>query len=447
MTIRAIIIQGKSEFTNVLLRIRDTKRNVNLSFATDIKVKPNLWNAKKEEIKAPQHALPFERKEAKELSNRIAELKVMARHSFEKILNSTDTINAKNFRKYMQMEMYPQRYKTKYAFDFTEVYNKYIEAKSVELSPIRITLHKSIRDEFLRFEKYVQTIKDPLFSLNLSTITSETLQEFCLFYYNGAKLQQDPVLKDVFADVHRVIGQRSINTVNKLLRAFRSFVHWAIVNEYTDNDPFAKYKIPKEVYGTPYYITIEERNQLYNCDYSEAKDLELIKDVFVFQCLIGCRVGDLFKMKKENVINGAIEYIQEKTKEEDPKTVRVPLTKTAKEIIEKYADNERDLLFPINFTEQHYNRKIKDCFKYAHLNRMVTILNPKTRVAEQKPLYEVASSHLARRTFSGNLYNKIHDPNIISAMTGHSENSKAFNRYRTITDETKQEAIELLDDE
>ena len=35
---------------------------------------------------------------------------------------------------------------------------------------------------------------------------------------------------------------------------------------------------------------------------------------------------------------------------------------------------------------------------------MVTILNPTTRRQEQKKLYEVASSHMARRTFVGNLY-------------------------------------------
>ncbi|MBR1769693.1 MAG: tyrosine-type recombinase/integrase [Bacteroidales bacterium] len=448
MTIRAIIIPGKNEFANVLLRLRESKGNINLSFNTGIKVKTNLWNSKKEEVKAGPHALPFERYEARDLTDRIAELKVFARRSFENLLNSTDIINAKNFRKYMLIEMYPERYKNKSAFDFVEVYNKYIELKSVELSPKRVLLHKNIRDEFLRYERYIRAVKNSAYTLNLSTIDSETLQDFGMFYYNGAELQKDPYLKDVFSNVSRTIGARSMNTVNKLLRAFRSFINWAIVNEYTNNNPFAKYKIPKEIYGTPFYITIEERNQLYNCDYSDStENLELYKDIFVFQCLIGCRVGDLFKLKKGNIINGAIEYIQEKTKGEDPKTIRVPLTKTAKEIINKYSDGERDLLFPVQFTEQHYNRKIKECFKYAKLDRVVTVLNPKTRIAEQKPLYEVASSHLARRTFGGNLYNKIHDPNIISSMTGHSEHSRAFSRYRTITDETKQSAIELLEDE
>lgn len=53
-------------------------------------------------------------------------------------------------------------------------------------------------------------------------------------------------------------------------------------------------------------------------------DLAVQRDIFVFQCLIGCRVGDLYKMTKANVINGGIEYIPRKTKDGRPVTVRVP---------------------------------------------------------------------------------------------------------------------------
>lgn len=40
--------------------------------------------------------------------------------------------------------------------------------------------------------------------------------------------------------------------------------------------------------------------------------LENQRDIFIFQSLIGCRVGDLYKMTKDNVINNAIEYIPRK---------------------------------------------------------------------------------------------------------------------------------------
>lgn len=51
---------------------------------------------------------------------------------------------------------------------------------------------------------------------------------------------------------------------------------------------------------------------------------------------------------------------------------------------------------------------------------------------------------MARRTFIGNLYKKVKDPNIIASMSGHIEGSKAFARYRYIDDDIKQSVIELI---
>ena len=59
---------------------------------------------------------------------------------------------------------------------------------------------------------------------------------------------------------------------------------------------------------------------------------------------------------------------------------------------------------------------------------MVTVLNPTTGAEEKRPLNEIASSHLARRTFIGNLYK-----------------SKAFARYRDIDEDMKKEPVDLLD--
>ncbi len=76
---------------------------------------------------------------------------------------------------------------------------------------------------------------------------------------------------------------------------------------------------------------------------------------------------------------------------------------------------------------------------------MVTVLNQQTREEVQRPLYEVASSHMARRSFIGNIYKKVKDPNLVGALSGHKEGSKAFARYRAIDDEMKKELINLLD--
>ena len=80
----------------------------------------------------------------------------------------------------------------------------------------------------------------------------------------------------------------------------------------------------------------------------------------------------------------------------------------------------------------------------AHLDRKVPILNLLTRQNEMRPIYEVATSHAARRTFIGNLYKQVQDPNLISSMSGHANGSQAFARYRTIDDDIKRGLVDLI---
>ena len=53
---------------------------------------------------------------------------------------------------------------------------------------------------------------------------------------------------------------------------------------------------------------------------------------------------------------------------------------------------------------------------------------------------------MARRTFIGNLYKKVQDPNIVASLSGHVEGSRAFSRYREIDKEIKTNVVKLLDD-
>jgi hypothetical protein len=100
-------------------------------------------------------------------------------------------------------------------------------------------------------------------------------------------------------------------------------------------------------------------------------------------------------------------------------------------------------LFPF-ITPQKYNEAIKAIFTMVGITRNVEVRNPQTREYEIHPINEIASSHLARRTFIGNAYFKVTDPNLIGKMSGHVEGSKAFKRYRNIEDETLKNVIDLI---
>ena len=64
---------------------------------------------------------------------------------------------------------------------------------------------------------------------------------------------------------------------------------------------------------------------------------------------------------------------------------------------------------------------------------------------EKHPIWEVASSHMARRVLVGNLYKEVKDPNLIAKISGHVENSRAFSRYRDIDEEMAKEVILKLE--
>ena len=198
------------------------------------------------------------------------------------------------------------------------------------------------------------------------------------------------------------------------------------------------------VYGPPIFITIDERNKVYNTDFSFDPALEKQRDIFVFQCLVGCRISDLYHMTKRSIVDGAVQYNPKKTKEGNPVVVRVPLLTATKEILDKYEDLPGDAILLL-ISQQKYNIAIKKILKHAGIDRTVTWLNPTIGEPEPRPIYEVLSSHSARKAFAGNMYKNVKDPNLVCALTGHKEGSKAFNRYRKIDEDTNRKTVSLLE--
>lgn len=292
--------------------------------------------------------------------------------------------------------------------------------------------------------------------LGIDTMTKEDVEDFCDYLRNEKALSEEypaiyeKLLEQYPADIKTVrksprLSDRGENTIKKLEKKLKAFFSWLIKNEYTTNDPFKNVTIRSEKYGTPYFLSLEERNIIADWDFSVNKHLETQRDIFIFQCLIGCRVGDLIHMKKSNLIGDEIQYIARKTKDKTPVTVEVPLNRRAMALVEKYKGmDKKGRLFPF-ISPQKYNEAIKEILAICGIDRVVTILNPTTGKEEQRPLNEIASSHMARRTFIGNLYKKVQDPNLIGSLSGHAEGSRAFARYRDIDKKMKKDTVSLID--
>jgi site-specific recombinase XerD len=452
---------GESEIS---LRLY-VSRDVRIRAGSGIWVDRKRWG-KKNDINIPL----IQGEERELLLEKRAKLKALTDY-LENIINTCEdksTISRELIEKEIKKFYKPVRKnavpKEESFFDVTE---KYLSIH--KLSEPRRKNFKVIIRCLRRFELYRKKEGQRNFRLSFANLTLDVLQQIEDFLGNEKeaflkhpeiyeeipystkiavktpKRKRPPILDEEGNVVPKGMPKpRGQNSIADMMLRFRSFIIWANDNGHTTNNPFKHFTIGEIVYGTPIYITNDERNKLLEADLSDNIELETQRDIFVFQCLIGCRVSDLYKMTYKSIIDNAIEYIPRKTKEERAITVRVPLNDTAKQLIDKYKDYDRGTLFPYN-TEQDYNRKIKEAFKRAGLDRMVTVLDQQTREEIQRPLYEVTSSHMARRSFIGNIYKKVKDPNLVGALSGHKEGSKAFARYRTIDDDMKKELINLLD--
>lgn len=246
-------------------------------------------------------------------------------------------------------------------------------------------------------------------------------------------------LSDFRKHLMKTLGR---NTLCSELKRLRAFYGYANKMGWTTNYPFKAFTIDSESYGDPIFITLKERDQLYEADIEDSK-LSHVRDIFILQCFIGCRVGDLTKLKHSNIIDGCIEYIAGKTKDNKPRVASVPLSHKALAIIGKYNLPNGDLVPYI--LDQKYNLYLKELFKNQKINRMVTIIDPKSRTSVQKSIADIVSSHMARRVFIGGLHHAGVKNEIIASMSGHVENSRAFSRYYKIEKSDQQAAISLIE--
>lgn len=443
-TIKAIVRSTKKDGTaNIRFRLSDG-RNVQLFHKSEISVDVTLWDNEKECIKAKKICPnEYRMKINKQVNDRKALVLEIYENHRNEIRDSNDLECA------IDEALHP---KVKQEQTFFGVFEMFLSKH--ELSRSEWKNYKTLERILMRYQSFIQITEKPNFVLSMG-IDKEQIEDFFDYAKNEYHLiEENPtifaeLLKNypLIANIERKTSQveiRGYNTMLKIKQRLKSFFNWAFNESVTENRPFDGITIGSAVYGTPYYITLEERNIIAKTDLSNFPTLEPQRDIFVFQCYIGCRVGDLLKMTNANIVGSSIEYMPHKTMKSSPKKVTVPLHEKAVGLLKKYQQEGANApIFPF-ITAQKYNDAIKRIFTLCGIVRMVSIINPKTGEPESVPINEVASSHLARRTFVGNLYKQVKDPNLIGKLSGHSENSRAFARYRDIDEEMKKELINLL---
>lgn len=412
----------------------------------------------------------------REQKKRIDDMKEFVMSQFEKVDNKS--VLTKDWLKgVVDRYNHPEKYHIApiEAKEMTiyQIINEYCNNSDRQLAESHAKMYRVLSRMIARYSGYVRaTDKDRRnFEFDINSVTRYDIEDFSDYLRHEKELAEDKptIFKKIIENYpegvvkgNNTIEARGENSVIKMRARLRSIFRYCNVRGYTDNRPFEGLIIGTPKYGTPVYITIDERNKIAETDLRAVWDtmpkdeqqavrmsidtLMAQRDIFVFQCLIGCRVCDLLNMTEGYIHHELLVYTPIKTRNEgaDPVQARVPLHQKALNLIEKYRGvDPHGHLFPF-ISAQRYNDAIKVIFKMSGITRNVEVRNALTGENEIVPINEIASSHMARRTFVGNAYRKVADPNLIGKMSGHVEGSKAFARYRKIEDDTLKEVIDLI---
>ncbi|MBT5162258.1 MAG: hypothetical protein HOL96_00245 [Lentimicrobiaceae bacterium] len=265
----------------------------------------------------------------------------------------------------------------------------------------------------------------------------------------------------------KVVGL-SNNYVNKLFTHLKIFLSWCKEERYISEDK--KFKKLKEITNDILvYLNSDEVKRMYEFkgyDYPktypnvvEIKDydskgnvifrnnMELVKDIFTFQCSTGSRWGDIHKMNVGmfKIQPSYFTWIMEKTKN----IVRVPENPISLGIFMKYSKGKslQQPLFP-NYSQQKLNKHLKEIGKELKFNRLVKreiLVGTDIRGESKRDRFtwELLSSHCGRRSFVKNLLELgTMDNWSIMKLSGHKTLS-SFQRYVSVIDEDIYKGKEL----
>lgn len=331
-----------------------------------------------------------------------------------------------------------------------------------ELSANRKNPTDSLKRLIARFEKFRE-----IFKLNLSGLTypSKTCRED-IVAFKGFVMEEEKLARK-YPRIHKQcvdyalslfpfstpgrrynVQHRTINYLPNLMKNLRAVYNWIYDNSLApiDRNLSTECRTYKRIYTDAFYLTKEERNTIDRLDLSRTPVLERQRDIFIFNCLTGCRYSDLVTLTEENIVNGILQYRPLKTrKQTNPVIPQIPLLPRALELIEKYRGADKNnRLFPFSSLSA-YNDSIKSILRLAGITRYVYGSADPSSDLYHNPLCEVATSYTARKTFIGCAYKATKSPEIIGTMSGHAPGSTSFCRYRTIDDEDRKEVIDLLD--
>ena len=280
-----------------------------------------------------------------------------------------------------------------------------------------------------KMERLVGTEFAPL-TLQRYKSAFEHIKTYCKLQYNNVDFQLSEVNHKFITGFDfylKTVAKCQHNSSMKHIKALKKITRIALANDYIRKDPFANFKITQSKVDRDCLSDLEIKVILEKK--FDIKRIEVVRDLFIFQCYTGLAYRDLANLKKEHLqlgIDGHKWIILKRGK--TGVTCRVPILKTADLILHKYKDDPchsiQGKLLPV-LSNQRMNAYLKEIGDLCGIKKKL-------------------HTHLARHTFATTviLSNGI-SMEVLSKMLGHSK-QKHTQIYGKVLDTKISSEIESL---
>ena len=406
--------------TNLYLVCRINNKQVKLS--TGVKIYPDHWNEKRQEAYISVRLSELDNINNTIVNKKITKLKEYFIEFKHYLCMHPDEIGES--MKLLKQHIYKDRMKKELQKPATFIMKQIIEAKTCAESSKK--QYRSNIDKFERFLKENE-IPNTWESMNLDTINR----------------YQKQIIKENPLHPHNTLRNIIKGTIFNLLGIAdkRLDIPFKWSDSNLNSFEFVKDKSNKELADNKKVsLTEEQLNKFYKHIITgterQIKKYTEIKDLFILQCLVGQRIGDMQKFfNGDNEMDeeaGTISIIQQKTKAR----AIIPLLPLAKEIISKYENKE---LLYYKERKSIVNEALKEVAEQAGLDEPITY--EENGIKQTQPLYKLLHTHTARHTFITILCRKGIPKETVIIATGHEDTKMIDKVYSHLNSKDKAKKV------
>lgn len=406
--------------TNLYLVCRINNKQVKLS--TGVKIYPDHWNEKRQEACISVRLSELDNINNTIVNKKITKLKEYFIEFKHYLCMHPDEIGES--MKLLKQHIYKDRMKKELQKPATFIMKQIIEAKTCAESSKK--QYRSNIDKFERFLKENE-IPNTWESMNLDTINR----------------YQKQIIKENPLHPHNTLRNIIKGTIFNLLGIAdkRLDIPFKWSDSNLNSFEFVKDKSNKELADNKKVsLTEEQLNKFYKHIITgterQIKKYTEIRDLFILQCLVGQRIGDMQKFfNGDNEMDeeaGTISIIQQKTKAR----AIIPLLPLAKEIISKYENKE---LLYYKERKSIVNEALKEVAEQAGLDEPITY--EENGIKQTQPLYKLLHTHTARHTFITILCRKGIPKETVIIATGHEDTKMIDKVYSHLNSKDKAKKV------